>query len=61
MAPVPLLEKLKTEPCSLEEIQYSLVKLIECHNTLVNEIAGMLERGQIRPARDALMSRRFTL
>lgn len=58
---MPKLQRLREELCTVEELQVTLVKLIDLHNVLVGEIAQMLERGQIHSAYDLASKQRLKL
>ena len=51
--PVPSLERLKTEACTLPELQAAIVHLIEQHNGSVANVARMISNGQIRSKDEA--------
>lgn len=61
MTKPPKLEKLKTEPCTLEELQAALVQLIELHNGLNSDLRAMQNSGQILSKQDAFMNIRYGL
>jgi hypothetical protein len=55
----PKLKDLKERPCSLEELQAALIKLIELHNGMNAVINRMVSSGQIRSRRDAIWDTPF--
>jgi hypothetical protein len=58
---IPSLEKLKTEQCSLEELQAAVVQIIELHNGLVSEIDRLKQSGRILDTQAARDNRRYGL
>lgn len=57
----PKLKTLKSRACSVEELQASIVQLIELHNGLVKDIKAMQSRGQIMSRTEAIMNTRYGL
>ena len=57
----PSLEKLKTEQCTLEELQASLLLLIELHNNLSNRIQDFVASGQISSKKVAVVNKIYGL
>jgi len=53
----PKLKKLKTEPCTLGELQAAIVHLIDLHNEMHNAINRMIASGRIRSSREAHIAR----
>lgn len=57
----PKLKALRSRECSHEELQAALVELIDLHNGLCAEIAGMMDRGQIKSKREAIWNKPYGL
>ncbi len=49
MVTAPTLKELKERPCTLEELQAALVKLMDLHNEQVKLMEAAINRKQDRP------------
>jgi hypothetical protein len=57
----PSFKELQTRPCTPEELQAALVKLIELHNGMHDDINKMIASGRIRSSREAFMNKEYTI
>lgn len=58
---VPALKTLETRPCSPEELQAAIVKLIKLHNRLDAKIDRLISSGQIRSPGEVRMNTSYGL
>ncbi len=57
----PTLKELKERPCSSEELQATLVQLIEHHNALSRDLQAMADSGRIRSRNEVMMETPYGL
>lgn len=57
----PSLKELRERPCSLEELQAALVKIIDLHNKREESIVNMIKSGRINSSSRAIENMEFNM
>lgn len=57
----PTLADLKAKECTLPQLQAALIKMIELHNALNNDIKSMVAHGQISSKQEAFLNQKYGL